>query len=36
MTYSEAKSVEDAQASRPHQIDGREVESKRAMPRGVS
>lgn len=34
VTYSESKSVEDAQENRPHHIDGREVESKRAMPRG--
>lgn len=33
ITYKEAQSVEAAQASRPHKIDGKEVESKRAMPR---
>ncbi|XP_052255330.1 heterogeneous nuclear ribonucleoprotein A3 homolog 1-like isoform X3 [Dreissena polymorpha] len=33
ITYKEAQSIEDAQAHRPHNVDGREVESKRAMPR---
>lgn len=28
--------VDDAMAHRPHKIDGREVESKRAVPRDVS
>ena len=33
ITYREAHMVDDAQAARPHKIDGREVESKRAVPR---
>jgi len=36
ITYKEARSIEEAQDSRPHNVDGREVETKRAMPRGVS
>lgn len=28
--------VDDAQAARPHRVDGREVEPKRAVPRDVS
>lgn len=28
--------VDDAMANRPHKIDGREVETKRAVPRDVS
>jgi len=27
--------VDDAQAARPHRVDGREVEPKRAVPRDV-
>ncbi|KAG8224433.1 hypothetical protein J437_LFUL001383 [Ladona fulva] len=33
ITYSCARMVDDAQAARPHRVDGREVESKRAVPR---
>ncbi|XP_071081765.1 heterogeneous nuclear ribonucleoprotein A3 homolog 2-like [Haliotis cracherodii] len=33
ITYKEAAMVDLAQGERPHKIDGREVESKRAMPR---
>ena len=36
ITYKEAAMVDEAQAHRPHKIDGREVESKRAMPREVT
>lgn len=35
ITYSESESVEKAQANRPHTIDERPVETKRAMPRNV-
>jgi len=28
--------VDAAQAARPHVVDGREVETKRAVPKGVS
>lgn len=28
--------VDDAMSNRPHKIDGREVETKRAVPRDVS
>lgn len=33
ITYKEATQLDDAQKSRPHTVDGREVETKRAMPR---
>ncbi|XP_055932429.1 heterogeneous nuclear ribonucleoprotein A1, A2/B1 homolog isoform X1 [Argiope bruennichi] len=33
VTYKNAHMVDDAQAARPHTIDGREVEPKRAVPR---
>ncbi|XP_050544616.1 heterogeneous nuclear ribonucleoprotein 87F-like isoform X2 [Daktulosphaira vitifoliae] len=33
ITYSKATMVDDAMANRPHKIDGREVETKRAVPR---
>lgn len=33
ITYSKAHMVDDAQNSRPHKVDGREVEPKRAVPR---
>ncbi|KAK3590944.1 hypothetical protein CHS0354_034515 [Potamilus streckersoni] len=36
ITYKYAKEVDEAQAHRPHNIDGREVETKRAMPRDES
>ena len=36
ITYSKASMVDAAQASRPHKVDGREVEPKRAVPREVS
>lgn len=35
VTYKEADALDQAQANRPHKIDGREVETKRAMPREV-
>ena len=35
ITYSKASMVDAAQASRPHKVDGREVEPKRAVPREV-
>ncbi|KAK9512241.1 hypothetical protein O3M35_000710 [Rhynocoris fuscipes] len=33
ITYSHGHMVDDAQANRPHKIDGRTVETKRAVPR---
>lgn len=33
ITYSKASMVDDAQNARPHKVDGREVEPKRAVPR---
>jgi heterogeneous nuclear ribonucleoprotein A1/A3 len=36
ITYSKSSMVDDAMANRPHKIDGREVETKRAVPRDVS
>lgn len=33
VTFKEAASVDKAQGSRPHKLDGKEVDSKRAMPR---
>jgi RNA recognition motif-containing protein len=33
VTFKEASSVDKAQADRPHKLDGKEVDSKRAMPR---
>ncbi|KFM61723.1 Heterogeneous nuclear ribonucleoprotein 87F, partial [Stegodyphus mimosarum] len=33
ITYKNAYMVDDAQAARPHKVDGREVEPKRAVPR---
>ncbi|KAK7492714.1 hypothetical protein BaRGS_00016019 [Batillaria attramentaria] len=33
ITYKEASQLDDAQKNRPHKLDGREVETKRAMPR---
>jgi len=33
ITYKNAHMVDDAQAARPHKVDGREVEPKRAVPR---
>ena len=35
VTYSSSSMVDDAQANRPHVIDGRTVEPKRAIPRNV-
>lgn len=35
ITYKSAHMVDDAQAARPHKVDGREVEPKRAVPREV-
>ena len=36
ITYSRAHMVDDAQNARPHRVDGRVVEPKRAVPRQVS
>lgn len=36
ITYSESKMVDEAMSNRPHEIDGRVVETKRAVPREVS
>lgn len=36
ITYKESQSIDDAQAERPHELDGRKVETKRAMPREES
>ena len=33
ITYSKSSMVDQAQKSRPHKVDGREVEPKRAVPR---
>jgi len=33
ITYKEATNVDDAQGARPHTIDGKKVETKRAVPR---
>ena len=33
ITYKLADSIDQAQANRPHKIDNREVDTKRAMPR---
>jgi len=35
VTYARAFMVDDAQAARPHRVDGREVEPKRAVPRDL-
>ena len=35
VTYARAFMVDEAQAARPHRVDGREVEPKRAVPRDV-
>ena len=35
ITYSKATMVDAAQKARPHKVDGREVEPKRAVPREV-
>ncbi|KAH3700333.1 hypothetical protein DPMN_075309 [Dreissena polymorpha] len=36
VTYQELSMVEDCMACRPHVVDGRTVDSKRAMPKVVS
>ena len=36
MTYKTSKMLEDCLNARPHKIDGRDVDTKRAMPRSVS
>lgn len=36
MVYTRISMVDAAQAARPHSVDGREVETKRAVPKGVS
>lgn len=36
ITYTKSSMVDAAQQSRPHRVDGREVEPKRAVPREVS
>jgi hypothetical protein len=35
VTYSRSHMVDDAQAARPHKVDGRLVEPKRAVPQRV-
>jgi len=35
VVYSRVSMVDAAQAARPHIVDGREVETKRAVPKGV-
>lgn len=35
VTYSSVKEVDDAMAARPHKVDGRAVEPKRAVSREV-
>ncbi|KAL8588705.1 hypothetical protein ACOMHN_046477 [Nucella lapillus] len=35
VTFKEAEGLDDSQKNRPHTIDGKKVESKRAMPRDV-
>ena len=35
MVYTRVSMVDAAQAARPHVVDGREVETKRAVPKGV-
>lgn len=35
VTYAEAESVDTAMMNRPHNIDGKVVESKRAIPKDV-
>lgn len=35
ITYEKVAMLDECQANRPHKIDGREVETKRAMPREV-
>jgi len=35
ITYSESYMVDQAMSNRPHEIDGREVETKRAVSREV-
>jgi len=36
ITYAEADSIDQAQSNRPHNIDGRKVDTKRAIPREES
>ena len=36
ITYKDRDMIDEAQNHRPHTVDGREVETKRAMPRDVS
>ena len=36
ITFKNAESVDAVQANRPHEIDGRSTETKRAMPREVN
>lgn len=35
VTYAQSGMVDEAMKNRPHKIDGREVDSKRAVPRDV-
>ena len=35
VTFKESQNVDDSQNCRPHKLDGREVETKRAMRREV-
>ena len=34
--FANASSVDEAQAARPHMLDGKVVDTKRAVPKGVS
>ena len=36
VTYKTEEMLDDAQKNRPHKLDGREVDTKRAIPRNVS
>lgn len=36
ITYEKVAMLDECQANRPHKIDSREVETKRAMPREVN
>lgn len=36
ITYAKSEMVDEAMKHRPHKIDGRKVDSKRAVPRDVS
>ena len=36
MTFSQSTCVQDVQDQRPHSLDGKEIETKRATPKSVS